>query len=658
MVTPPPTSKRRRLSRPSGYSVGFTHPSSPTQTTTTAATADTTPDETDLPTSALPSSWRHVSSCNRCRLRKGRCDQRLPRCQPCEKAGVRCVGYDPITKREIPRSYVFFLEARGSYFKRVLQENGIQVKPDSAFYDGGEMPSMSPEDASGAPGEAERSERHRTEESSSAVAVEDSEVRHLPMSSLSRFADLFSGGPAKCARMRSRESLLHTLIDAGEKRTSDGAVGLKSVHPYTGANPVMPVRDLGLKLVNHYFEHANPQMPALHRGDFMGLFDRTYTADAGKRSHHDLFLLHIVFAIGAGIIDDRCPTGHTHAHVDAGEKRELASLQLPPAEYYASAAKYLESAIKDSDEGFGKLEGLQAVILLAHFALLQPVAPGPVHLTGVAMRTAADLRLYTEDDTDDAKTDADPATLAQENRTWDYRRRLWWCVYSLDRVITPHTGQPFSIPDHVVTTEFPARIDDRPPRAFLTSATADKELSSKYISHQYFKLRMLQSEIHAVLRYRQAQLARRRSNRGSTAPSPASGLSPPFLHNFDSFTSWRTDMNRRLDEWKSAVPAQHASGTWFPVVLLELDYWQTVNVLYRQSIRVPRELKGDLCGVNETARSGVLEDGEDEANTCAMVVESSQKVLQIYRLMHHVRLVNYTYLATNNIFLAGLSLLS
>lgn len=49
------------------------------------------------------SSFRNVSACNRCRLRKNRCDQRLPSCASCEKASVKCVGYDPITKREIPR---------------------------------------------------------------------------------------------------------------------------------------------------------------------------------------------------------------------------------------------------------------------------------------------------------------------------------------------------------------------------------------------------------------------------------------------------------------------------------------------------------------------------------------------------------------------------
>jgi hypothetical protein len=50
-----------------------------------------------------------VSACNRCRLRKNRCDQKLPSCASCDKANVACVGYDPITKREIPRRLVCHL---------------------------------------------------------------------------------------------------------------------------------------------------------------------------------------------------------------------------------------------------------------------------------------------------------------------------------------------------------------------------------------------------------------------------------------------------------------------------------------------------------------------------------------------------------------------
>ncbi|CAI7575223.1 unnamed protein product [Penicillium glandicola] len=77
--------------------------------------------------------FRSVSACNRCRLRKHRCDQRLPRCESCEKAQVRCVGYDPLTKQEVPRSYVAFLESRVNYLHQVLVDHGIRFKPAIAY---------------------------------------------------------------------------------------------------------------------------------------------------------------------------------------------------------------------------------------------------------------------------------------------------------------------------------------------------------------------------------------------------------------------------------------------------------------------------------------------------------------------------------------------
>jgi hypothetical protein len=83
------SSRDADLPSPTASSIASAKPSSPT-----------TP-----PAASAASSFRNVSACNRCRLRKNRCDQRLPSCAACDKAGVKCVGYDPITKREIPRRY-------------------------------------------------------------------------------------------------------------------------------------------------------------------------------------------------------------------------------------------------------------------------------------------------------------------------------------------------------------------------------------------------------------------------------------------------------------------------------------------------------------------------------------------------------------------------
>lgn len=94
------------------------------------------------------SSFRNVSACNRCRLRKNRCDQNLPACSLCEKAGVKCVGFDPITKREIPRTYVYYLESRLNYLETLLADNGIPFAPSQEFDAGTQASSAQPHDQS------------------------------------------------------------------------------------------------------------------------------------------------------------------------------------------------------------------------------------------------------------------------------------------------------------------------------------------------------------------------------------------------------------------------------------------------------------------------------------------------------------------------------
>lgn len=111
-----------------------TLPTSPPLTSDQNPTPTPKPKSNNQTTTEPPAPpFRSVSACNRCRLRKHRCDQRLPRCESCEKAQVRCVGYDPLTKQEVPRSYVAFLESRVNYLNQVLIDHGIGFKPAIAY---------------------------------------------------------------------------------------------------------------------------------------------------------------------------------------------------------------------------------------------------------------------------------------------------------------------------------------------------------------------------------------------------------------------------------------------------------------------------------------------------------------------------------------------
>ena len=724
-------------------------PSSSTTTTTTTTTT---------------SSFRNISACNRCRLRKNRCDQNLPACSACAKAHQQCVGFDPLTKREIPRNYVYYLESRLAYLESVLDERGIVYGGPEEF-DLGARPVVV--DAStagtslprhqnaaghaaavntGASREREREleleERGGMKSSSrespaaastweekqdeadklntlvsniGMVSVQGaSDPRYLGSTSGISFARVVfaavkssvagerggGGRVGKVAAASSSSSGVTTSAPAAVSGTSmrDSFFGLQS-RPATKRAP-FPDKELGARLVQLYFEHANPQIPILHRGEFVALFDRAYAVHESKRTPRELYLLNIVFAIGAGIIlgapEARSPSPKSVSATKNNKKKtssppimkrepssptakrlKRSAQQHQPEEYQASAMVHLESFLgsgpaADRPEGFGgSLEELQAVLLLAGFALLRPVAPGLWYIVGVAVRLAVDLGLHYEDgtgiDDDNGVASTQGAGVRQNGvdakergrREWvrDLRRRLWWCVYSFDRLVSTCVGRPFGITDHVITTEFPSILDDSyiTTSGFTAPPGACERPSYKRVAHHYFRLRLLQSEILQVLQYRQAQQARARG-KNSENRFMHTKLKSPFLQNFESFAAWRRDIDRRLWEWKESAPTQAETTVQFSVHFLELNYWQAVIMLYRQSLSVPPELGGEVSPSEEIASpmSVNLDERENDEEVFWKVAEAGRKVLKLYRQLHRVHLVNYTFLATHHLFMAGM----
>ncbi|KXT16363.1 hypothetical protein AC579_5573 [Pseudocercospora musae] len=559
----------------------------------------------DSPTTvgASTTNFRNVSACNRCRNRKNRCDQKLPKCTNCEKANVRCVGFDPVSKREIPRSYVYYLETRVNNLEAILNSHAIPSPPPSQDF---------------------------------AISESIKPGINVPFP------------------------------------VQDDANTPPQPAPF-------PEKELGSRLVDLYFEHANPQIPTLHRGEFIALFDRVYATDAKKRTPRELYMLNIVFAIGSGIIVDTSSIEQRVAATESTEsgqpnkkRQKFSNHQHQPEQYHSSAIIHLESFLGSSPaaEGVGGgLEELQAVLLLAGLALLRPVAPGLWYIIGVAVRLSIDLGLHFEDvdhDLDARAThpdvDMSNQSLGRKQWTRDLRRRLWWCVFNLDRLVSSCVGRPVAVNEAVVTTEFPSLLDDKyiTPAGFLKPPNSIERPSYKLVTRQYIRLRLLQSEILQVLQHRQAESARRMGANSNNEFIPT-GLESPYLRPFRSFREWRINIDRRLLEWKESSPNQWDTGVGFNPLFLELNYWQAVIMLYRQSLSVPEQLASELSpatGDDVQSPGNVnFEHEEDKQMVFIKVAEAGQMVLRIYRQLHRLKLVNYTFLATHHLFMSGISFL-
>ncbi|KAK8908116.1 hypothetical protein ACHAPC_009116 [Botrytis cinerea] len=664
------------------------------------------------------SSFRNVSACNRCRLRKNKCDQNLPSCASCEKAGHKCVGYDPITKREIPRSYVYYLETRTAYLESLLLQNNITFAPAEVL-EHSPKPGTDPaavrtpgsEDGRSAfngdtalvrkKAQDEVTWNKRQDESEKvnklmsnieSVSVQGaSDKRYLGSTSGISFARVvFAAVRSSVSGAASDHSGVRPSRPTGNsKAAAQGGTSMRDSFFGLHTKPTIkqapfPNKDVGKRLVDFYFEHANPQIPILHRGEFMKMFEEAYaTGDTKARTPRELYMLNIVFAIGAGIfLGDSGAREEAEKTIDGDKaKRTFSGKQSQPEEYHASAIVHLEACLSssvDRVDGFGGgLEELQAVLLLAGFALLRPVAPGLWYIIGVAVRLAVDLGLHYEDGKDIEvpkleipgvkNEDAETARLHRE-RTMrergrreyirDYRRRLWWCTYSFDRLVSTCVGRPFGITDQVVTTEFPSLLDDK----YITPAGLQDPgvggSSYKHVAYHYFRLRLLQSEILQVLQHQQA-LHARAGGANLRNPFMHTQLPSPFLVKFDSFRSWRIDIDKRLWEWKTSAPTKRDMGVEFSVDFLELNYWQCVIMLYRQSLSVPPMFEGEFSTSEEVESPSIhnVELREDEERVFLKVAEAGQRVLRLYRQLHRVRLVNYTFLATHHLFMAGISFL-
>lgn len=428
-----------------------------------------------------------------------------------------------------------------------------------------------------------------------------------------------------------------------------------------------PDREVGMALVNLYFEHANPQIPILHKVEFMKMFEQAYDSENPQRGPKELYMLNMVFAIGGGIIMGALAKTETQNSAAKPGEGKMSSRQAQPEEYHASAIVHLEACLNNSGGG---LEELQAVLLLANFALLRPVPPGLWYIVGVAVRLAVDLGLHYEDGKDvdsglkekaGAQTELQLRERGRREFVRDLRRRLWWSTYSFDRLVSICVGRPFGISDQVITTEFPSLLEDSliTPEGFK-DAPPDQVAQPTYklVAHHYFRLRLLQSEILQVLQYQQVQSARasgqnvRNSYMHTTLPSP-------FLSKHESFRAWRIDIDKRLYEWKMTAPTKQHTGVGFSTEFLDLNYWQAIVMLYRQSLSVPAMFEGEYntaMDINSPSLPNT-ELREDEDRVYLKVAEAGQKIMRLYRQLHVAGVINYTYLATHHIFMAGISYL-
>ncbi|ODQ66293.1 hypothetical protein NADFUDRAFT_82157, partial [Nadsonia fulvescens var. elongata DSM 6958] len=606
---------------------------------------------------------RAIYACQRCRSRKIRCDQNFPSCKSCKDAGVECIGVDAATGKVAPRSYVSYLEERVAYLESRLKSKGqATVGLDGGVAPQADVAAVQPQDSTQlqSPVNTNSGSNNINEVSK---GVDDLTISYIGPASGISFARLL----ITALKFRDNNKIRHDKAEftniVPETPLSSNASS-PSVPSFQLSPVTLPSKEMAETLTSLYFSQANPQLPLVHREQFLNdhfipvygplsplvslasdnstpssdnpnvkseaSAANSYTTEklTGQSAKLDpphkptklaksYYFLFMIFGIATTI-------HHQRHHADTSDA------------YRVKAMEYSELVFSSTD----RLEALQGILLLTLYSIMRPTAPGVWYTLSSALRLCVDLGLHTENvrpmtrvfegkgGNDISGAFFEKPSHIYDAYTLDKRRRLFWCTYSLDRQISIYLGRPFGIPDESIKVPMPSLLDDSyitPDNTQISDysdleqirnsniAHALTEPSYKTISLGFVKIRQIQAEVQRIL-YDCADIPRK----------------------FQSFQSWNDSIAQRLRAWYESCPkSPTVMNCDFNTELFNLNYHQTRLLLHGLS----------------PANLSLSED------SYSVIADSGKNIIKSYEYLNSRLMINYTWVAVHNLFMGGTSYL-
>lgn len=271
----------------------------------------------------------------------------------------------------------------------------------------------------------------------------------------------------------------------------------------------------------------------------------------------------------------------------------------PPDELRACSEAFHAEALKHLDAVFEAQSyiGLQAILLLVWYSLLNPEKGSIWFLVGLATRTCVDLGFHNENNSQTEKLD---------NLEIDMRRRLFWITYKMDRLLSQSLGRPPSIPDGFIHVPMPALQHDVDIHAGQFTPLTGDVCAYKALFAHTVRLRQLQSEI----------LNNTYGVNGQPLPKP----------------EWFDDMFERLKEWLSSAPEPRGTVS---AEGYAISFHNSCLLLFRPSRGNPKPGRASL----------------------GTVLASSSYIIRIYRRMQVNNRISWLWMTSHFTFMAGLSFL-
>ncbi|PCH04787.1 Transcription factor [Penicillium occitanis (nom. inval.)] len=339
-------------------------------------------------------------------------------------------------------------------------------------------------------------------------------------------------------------------------------------------------------LLEFYFAHSHTLYPFVRQHEFKTVLWRLYADPSDPLAQSPLwqFRIWMVLAIGST------------AYSSVSLLDESESVQL-----FNKAMVHFEGAM-----GCGDLAALEVLMLQVSYSFFNKIGPNTWILIGMAARMATGMGLHTAEQYKSLTVD-----LAE------HQKRLFFCLYMMDRVVSLALGRPFAIQDDDITVEPFADVDDENIQPDGIIPSTKLEPSTMAIPLHILALRTIASDIGSKVHAVRNSDPAKQQMKEQTLQS---------LHR--RLIEWRRTMPFPLPDLQSKVP--HLCTNWF-----DFNYYTHVIMLYRPS---------PLCQTLDLAQLRVL-------------AEASSMAIRQATTMHRQQRFSYNWLNLAVLFNATLSLM-
>ncbi|KAJ6447276.1 restless-like transposase [Purpureocillium lavendulum] len=292
------------------------------------------------------------------------------------------------------------------------------------------------------------------------------------------------------------------------------------------------------RLVHFYFAHSHTLYPILDKAEVME------TVRKIKGKPHELacqsalqnFRLWMVLAIGST----------AYSSLSLTEESESMG-------YYEKALQYVDQALEQDE-----MSALEALMLQVSYSFFNQLGPNTWFLVGTAARLALGLGLHTP-----SAYDGSPFNVQQR------RKRIFFSIYMMDRVVSIALGRPFAIHD-----------DDIEVAPFTDFDHEDSASGDMHLSKCLLQPPVLSVPLH-ILRLRQlaSKISRLVYKRGG-ADRSMQGRHRVLASLHEELLQWRRSMPFPLPDTTELIP--HLHTLWY-----DFNYYTHLAMIYRPSPLCP-----------------------------------------------------------------------